>query len=129
MVLHPGQPQFVPTAEVKAFEQFVYSGNRNIVVLCSYNTGNILPAWAPVVVPLGLTTESVGINNLLPRIKTFYQTETKDSERRKLLDELGIDYVFWGPNEQELGQWDPNTVNFLKLFYQNGYYSIFKVKK
>lgn len=129
MVQHPSEPQFRSTAEVTAFDQLANNWSRNVSVLCSYDTGNSLPAWAPVFVPLGHNPESVGMNNLMPRVKAFYQTKTQNSERMELLAELGIDYVYWGPNERALGQWDPTSASFLETFYQNGNYSIFAVKR
>jgi uncharacterized membrane protein len=97
------------------------------VVLCAYDTGNALPAWAPVFVVIGHSTESVGIANITPRLIEFYQDDTKDTDRLALLDEFGVDFVFWGPAEREYGDWKPSTAGFLTLVYSRGVNEIYQV--
>jgi hypothetical protein len=120
---------FRPSDEVAAFRSLAELTDRNAVVLSSYESGNALPAWAPVFVVVGHGPESVGLTELKSRVEAFYRVDTPGSERIKLLRELDIDYVFWGPNEQALGGWDPTAADFLLPFYQAGDYWVFAVSK
>jgi hypothetical protein len=76
---------------------------------------------------VGNGPESVGLTELMPRVKAFYQEDTPTSARIKLLHELDIDYVFWGPNEQRLGGWDPRTTESLVPLSRFGDYWVFAV--
>ena len=127
VALRPAEPVFRPPDEVAAFQSLAEQPGRDVVVLSSYETGNALPAWAPVFVVVGHGPESIGLAEWMPRVAAFYQADTPANERSELLSELGVDYVFWGPHERALGGWDPSTAD-LTLFYQSGDYSIFAVR-
>jgi hypothetical protein len=127
LALHPAEPAFRPADEVMTFQSLDKQKSRDEVVLSSYETGNALPAWAPVFVVVGHGPESVGLDELLPRVTAFYEATTPDNERIKLLTEMSVDYVFWGPHEQSLGKWDPRTCHWLTLYHQVSDYYIFAV--
>ncbi len=125
--LRPAPPLFRPAEEVRAFQSLAGQPTRESVVLSSYETGNALPAWAPVFVVVGHGPESVGLDELLPRVEAFYRAETPSGEKVALLEDLGVDYVFWGPYERALGDWDPRRADFLSPFYQSDDYWILAV--
>lgn len=77
------------------------------LVLSSSKTGNRLPAWTGVHTLIGLGPESIGGQELEAQVKAFYSSQTTDEERLAFLKEYQIDYVFWGPDEQALGDWVP----------------------
>ncbi|HJW89309.1 MAG TPA: hypothetical protein VJ436_01570 [Anaerolineales bacterium] len=123
----PGLPIFHPVAEVQAFEYLQQAARLDEVVLASYATGNALPAWAAVKVVIGHGPESAGLAELLPRVEAFYQKDTPDGMRRDLIAETGADYVFWGPHERELGDWDPHLAVYLEEVFSSGEYLVYKV--
>jgi hypothetical protein len=127
-VADPGQTIYRPADEVAAFQALSGQTQRDTVVLSSYESGNALPAWAPVFVVVGHGPESVGYSRLMPRVEAFYKDGTADSERLELLTELGVDYVFWGPHEKALGGWDPSTADYLSQFHRSGDYFLFSVR-
>jgi hypothetical protein len=128
-LLKPGSPFFRPTEEVAAFQYLGTRATPGSIVLSSFGTGNALPAWAPVRVVIGHGPESIGLAELAPRVASFFQSETDDAERLALLEEFGITHVFWGPREQELGDWSPETASYLHLAYTQGDYHIYQVSK
>jgi len=123
--LTPGRPIFRPRAEIEAFLFLDEIAEADKVVLASYETGNALPAWAPVFVVIGHGPESVGLAELTPRVENFYQANTTTKERLALIAEFGVDFIFWGPNEQLLGDWNPHIEEFLRLVYNQEDYLIF----
>jgi hypothetical protein len=125
--LKTDKPVFRPLEEVRAFEYIADIINESGVVLSSFETGNALPAWAPVFVVIGHGPESADIRYNTPRIEAFYQIGTEDSNRNQLLEEFRVDYVFWGPAERRYGNWNPGNSDFLDLIYQHGDYQIYKV--
>jgi hypothetical protein len=127
-VSNPKEPIFRAEDEVATFEFLAKEvKGEDVVVLCAYDTGNALPAWAPVFVIIGHGSESVGIANITPRLIGFYQDVTQDNDRLALLDEFGVDFVFWGPAEREYGSWNPSTAGFLTLVFNRGAYEIYQV--
>jgi hypothetical protein len=125
--LKPSEPVFRPTREVEAFQFLQESAGRGEVVLSSYQTGNALPAWAPLRTVIGHGPESVNLAGLLPRVARFYSTETPDQERADLLREFSVGYVFRGPLERSLGPWNPEGAPFLEPIYSSAGYQIFRV--
>jgi hypothetical protein len=120
-------PLFRPIDEVILFEYLQKHANPRQVVLSSYETGNPLPAWAPVQVVIGHGPESADLELLLLQVQDVYSSNMSDSQRLGWMSSIGIDYVFWGPAEKELGDWDPQTAGFLHLIQQSGDYSLFEV--
>jgi uncharacterized membrane protein len=97
------------------------------VVLAGYDTGNALPAWAPVRVVIGHGPESVNLAELRPEVEAFYAGATPRAARMRLLREYKVGYVFWGPEERALGDWDPGAVDYLEPVYDQDGYGIWKV--
>ena len=96
------------------------------VVLSAYESGNVLPAWAPVRVVYGHSVESVGSAELGRRVARFFSAGD-DAERLALLEEYGVDYVWWGPIERELGDYQLESVKYLRLVFESGVYTVFEV--
>jgi len=119
-------PLFRPSNEVTAFEWIQSEIEPDSVVLAAYETGNPLPAWAPVRVLIGHGPESSHLNALKLLVESFFSTTTSDQARLELLQKFDVDYVFYGPAEQSLGEWDPNPSSYLRLVYQSGDYSVFQ---
>jgi uncharacterized membrane protein len=60
-------------------------------------------------------------------VEKFFQSSTGDQERIKLIQQFHIDYVFWGPTEQALGDWNPDGFAGLTSIYQQGAWKIYQV--
>lgn len=120
-------PQFRPADETAAFSWLGQEAPPGSVVLAAYPTGNALPAWAPLRVLVGHGPESIDLATLQPRVEAFFGSEAADEERRALLDEFAVAYVFWGPGEKALGNWDPRTADFLEEAARFGEYQVFRV--
>ena len=126
-VSHPAWPVFQPAGQVAAFTELASTAKTGQVVLAAFETGNALPAWAPVRVLIGQGPESVNLAELKPRVAQFYQANTPAADRRALLDEFQVRYVFWGPAERKLGDWDPAQAAYLDPVYQSDGYTVFSV--
>jgi hypothetical protein len=97
------------------------------VVLTAYDTGNALPAWAPLRVVIGHGPESANLGELSQQVDAFYSLGGTDATRLEFIAQLGVRYVFWGPAEHELGDWDPNQAAYLKPLHRAGEYAVFEV--
>lgn len=126
-VVNPGKPLFQPVDEVSAFLFLRDNAPPGAVVLTAYDTGNALPAWTPQRVVIGHGPESAGLSDLLPQVSAFYASATPDEGRLDFIRRQKVNYVFWGPLEQRLGDWQPEKVEYLSPVYQAGNYHIFQV--
>jgi hypothetical protein len=97
------------------------------VVLGAYGTGNYLPARAKARSFVGHGPESVRVDEKKALVAQFFASETGDQWRRDLLSSYGVDWLFWGPIEQELGGFDPRGVGYLQQVYDTMGYIIFEV--
>ncbi len=128
VVQSPGAPLFVPAPEVKAFEYLAGHAAGDRLVLASFHTSNPLAAWAEVRTVIGHGPESINSSDLEKQVACFYSTTCTDQGRVATLRELGVRYVFWGPEERKLGSWDPRGAPYLQSVYQDGEYSILVFK-
>jgi hypothetical protein len=125
--LSPSEPIFRPNSEIAAFQFLGGVVQPNDIVLASYETGNVLPAWAPVRVLIGHGPESADLENYSRQVKTFFAIESSDLERQALISQYGVRFIFWGPHEQALGGWDPGQASWLSQIFNLHGYVIFEV--
>lgn len=124
--LLPHQPLFLPRDQVLTFEFLSENAVPGDVVLSAFDTGNALPAYAPVRVVIGHGPESVGLEMLRPRVADFYSALSSRA-RRAFLSEFNVAFVFWGPEERKLGDWRPGQESFLSLAVEVGGFQVYRV--
>lgn len=127
VALNPSPPVFLPVEKVKAFEALRKLARPGDGVIASYPTGNALPAWVPVKVPLGHGAESYLHNVWKERVKTFFSPETDPDFRLELMKAARIRWIFWGPEERALGGWFPGSMPGLCERYSGAHYSIWEL--
>ncbi|TFH37648.1 MAG: hypothetical protein E4G99_01985 [Anaerolineales bacterium] len=123
----PALPAFVPGEQATAFQWLADHVAPGSVVLAAYATSNALPAWAPVVVPIGHGPESVGLEALKPQVEAVYGSLIQPAARLDWLRFAQVDYVFYGVHERALGTWDPGQETFLTNVYQSETIAIYEV--
>jgi uncharacterized membrane protein len=95
--------------------------------LASYETGNYLPARVGARAFVGHGPESVRAAEKKALAAQFFRGATEDTWRQNLLTEYGIDYVFWGPQERKLGDFDLAAAEYLQRVYGQSGYLLFEV--
>lgn len=123
----PAEPIFRRTAETSAFSWLAENAQPASTVLAAFSTGNALPAWAPVTVIAGHGPESAGLAELRPTVDRFFSASGADLQRAQLIDDQGVDYVFWGPAEQAIDGWAPDDWACLELAYERRGVQIYTV--
>jgi hypothetical protein len=96
-------------------------------VFCAFGTGNLIPARIGHRVVLGHWMETVGYADKEYRVARFYGVQVGDEERRALLAEWGAAYVFYGPHERALGEFDPGAATWLRLAFRSGEVELYEV--
>ena len=85
------------------------------VILSSYNTGNFLPAMVGAKAFLGHGPETAYSDEKRQLVTQFYAADTTDEWRREFLRQWPITYVFFGPLEKKVGQFDPAQADLLDV--------------
>ena len=127
VALNPEEPAFRPVGEVEAAMWLTGEVETGSVVLAAYDSGNALPAWTPVRVVVGHGPESSNLATLLPQVSAFFGEAMTDRERIEFIDDMDIEYVWYGPKERELGSWDPTESDLLIRVYRKDDYEIYQI--
>ena len=120
-------PIFRPRAELEALAWLEARCTPDDVVLSGYQTGNYVPVRADVRVVLGLGTETVDADRKRGEVRRFFEAGTTDAWRQQLLERYGVDYVLRGPEERDLGSFEPQDAPYLDAAYENGSYTVYRV--
>ena len=121
----PGPPAFRPAAEVAAFNWLRGEASAGEVTLAAYQTGNALPAWVPVRVVVGHGPETTGLAQLLPQVEAFFNVESSNVDRQALGLAQQVDFLFYGPAERALGDWEPASWDCMRPLYNAAGYAVY----
>ena len=121
-------PSFRTGGEIAALEWLSQRATYDDVVLSSYDTGNFLPTRVAARAFLGHGPETAYSDQKRELVAEFYHSATSDAWRREFLRQWPITYVFFGPLEKKVGQFDPAQADYLALVYDRDGYQIYRVE-
>jgi len=121
------EPIFHPPDQLAAFEWLAQNAEPGQVALSSFETGNAVPAYTPLIAYIGHGPETVFLAQKKPRVVAFYQSATNNADRLRLLTDGRIAFVIFGPHERALGDFDPESAAYLSRQFSSGDYSVYKV--
>ena len=117
---------FVTSGQVSAIEWLQANTNPEDVVLADLKIGNALPGWIGQRTFYGHWAETINFNAKTRWVQKFF-SDPPETDRRTLLRDYGIRFVFYGPQERELGNFNLAAVNYLVRRYANDDTSIYEV--
>ena len=110
-------PFYLHRDEVLAFHWLEEHTPADEVVLSSFVVGHFIPGLTGDRAFLGSAVMTLEFNDKREMVATFFDSATSDGERQAFIRENGIRYVFYGPAEQALGDYDPGkSPLFVKVF-------------
>jgi hypothetical protein len=122
-----GAPDMVHSAdEIAAVNWLGANSSPADTVLASYEIGGFIPARIGHRVFMGHWTETVDLASKRAAAERFYGAAT-DDERRAMLRQYGIVYVFHGPRERAMGDFDPAKADYLTLVFTSHDVNIYQV--
>ncbi|HEM61480.1 MAG TPA: hypothetical protein ENO24_04245 [Chloroflexi bacterium] len=119
---------FYRATEIEAMDWLASNTHPQATVLASYEVGRGIPGRIGHRVFMGHFIETVEVHRKRMLAAGFFQADTTDESRRSMLSEYGIRYVFHGPSEKEMGQFDPSGAPYLKAVYRNELVTIYMVQ-
>ena len=123
----PSSPVFIPGERVDAYLYLKENAPIDSIVLSSFEVGNSLPAWAPVRVVQGHGPESVHLAETQAEIEDYFLNNQGRNNCGEYFHEKGIDYLFWGPDEEKQWNWNPDLKYCLRQVYNSDGYKIYLV--
>ncbi len=121
-----GEPLLVISREdLSAYEWLAENADAGSLVLAGPLNGNRLPAYAPVRVLYGHPMETPQAERQHDLVESMYAWTASDQAAIDLLRGEGVDYVFFGPEERELGV--PGWIGRLPSVFSSGGTDVFRV--
>jgi hypothetical protein len=126
--IHHDPSLYYGLGETEAVDWLGSNTERTDTVLASYAIGRLIPARAGNRVFVGHFIETVEVERKRELAALFFTSDTSDGFRHTLLSEYGIRYVFHGPRERQLGDFEPSTCECLLPAYRNSEVTIYRVE-
>jgi uncharacterized membrane protein len=120
-------PYYLHRDEVAALNWIDQQTGGDEVVLSSEVVGQYVPAWAGTHVFLGHWAQTVDYYEKVDAVENFYSNNGNEEMRSRVIEDYGIDYVFYGPAERQIGGYSPAGLAELERVYQTESVEIYKV--
>ena len=116
-------PYYLDKDELEALNWLKENTYSEELVLSAYGIGNYIPRISANRVFLGHWAQTINFEKKKKDVKQFFSANDNNS-RKKLIDNYGIDYVYYGVEEKQIGDFKPK--NMEKVF-ENEKVTIFKI--
>ncbi len=107
-------PYYLHKDEIAAMQWLESNGRPGQVVLSSLTTGQYIPALTGLHAFLAHWAQTVDYYHKEAMVNEFFAAETTDAHRQQIVQQYGVDYIFYGPAERELGGYTPEKSQWLK---------------
>ena len=110
-------PYYLYHDETSALAWLESHGGPDDVVLSSLTVGQYVPALTGLHAFLAHWAQTVDFYQKSALVEEFFAVSTSDAARQQVLRQYGVDYIFYGPAEQALGDYSPDRSSFLTLVF------------
>lgn len=120
-------PYYLATEEVAALAWVAQNTPAESVILASLTIGQYVPALTGRTAFIAHWAQTVDFYGKSDMLTEFFAAETTASRRAGILQDHGVDYVFYGPAEQSLGSFRPAAWPALQPVYASPRVAIYQV--
>lgn len=120
-------PEFLYRDDVAALDWIAARARPDDVVLSSFDIGHWLPGWTGAHAFIAHGSDTLGFTTKRALVAQFYGPTTSDAEREQLLRQYKVNYVFDGPAERQLGDYDPAKSSYLTLVFSSPHTRVYQV--
>jgi hypothetical protein len=121
-------PYYLDRDEVAAMKWLDEKAEPENIVLSSYTIGHYIPALTGNKAFLAHWAQTVGFFDKQDRVSRFFDASVSDIERVETLYAFGVDYVFQGPAERSLGDYNFATATWLNLAFSTPKVKVYSVR-
>lgn len=124
----PGrQPNFYLSDDLgHALAWLKKQGKREDILLAAKYTGLMTPFWAGKTAYWGHAFETIKSEEKWKNIQWFFANNGEDEEKKLFLKQTNVKYLVWGQWEKQLGNFQPETKNYLEKIYDVDGVQIYK---
>jgi hypothetical protein len=110
-------PYYLRNDEIAALTWLEANAKPDDVVLSSLTIGQYLPALTGTHAFLAHWAQTLDFYGKSVMVEEFFAADTDDARRQQILQQYSVDYLFYGPAEQSLGNYAPEGSSFLRLTF------------
>jgi hypothetical protein len=118
---------YIPADTAVGIRWLAAGTSAETTVLSAYTTGAVIPAYSGRSVFWGHALETPFLSRKRVEATQFFSSGTSDAYRRAMLERYGITHVFYGPDEREIGDFDPASAAYLRPVFQHFTVTIYEV--
>jgi hypothetical protein len=122
-------PYYLYRDEVEALNWLDENANPADVVLSSITVGQYVPAVSGNTAFLAHWAQTVDFYDKTERVERFFDVTTPEDERIDTLRSFNITYVFYGPAERALGEYDPGESSLFAEVFSSPHVKLYAVQE
>lgn len=119
-------PYYLEKAEVDAIKWLEVNSSGDDVVISSLTIGQYIPAWSGNKAFLAHWAQTVDYFEKEEFVGQFYQGNPLTPSQKEYLNSFSVDYVFLGPAEKSMGNFNASAIPELHEVYREGTVQIFQ---
>ncbi len=97
------------------------------IIFSAKLTGNYIPAYSGRIVWIGHGPQTADLENKIELQNWFWANDSEADKKYQLLNQYGVDYIFYSGEEKRLGDYNPATKDYLSEVFKNDEVTIYKV--
>jgi len=101
--------------------------SSDAAILSAFTTGTVIPAYTGRRVFWGHALETPFLDQKRAQATQFFGARASDADRKAVLERYGVTHVFYGPDEREMGDFDPESAAYLRPVFRNETVTIYEV--
>jgi hypothetical protein len=121
-------PYYLHKEELMAMKWIEANAQPEDVVLSSLTIGQYIPLLTGAHAYLGHWAQTLDFFNKSKAVDQFFASSTRDATRVNIVRDHGVDYIFVGPAERGLGNFDLGQSVLYERVYASPLVSVFRVK-
>jgi len=122
-------PYYLRADEIRGLEWLEANGQPEEVVLSSLTIGQYIPALTGKRAFLAHWAQTLDFYGKSQMVDEFFAPETGDDRRAQIIQQYGVDYVFYGPVEATAGGYDPGVSSMFEEVLTSPTVRLYRVKK
>lgn len=121
-------PYYLYQQDIAAMKWLEANASPDSIVLSSETTGAYIPAMTGAYAFLAHWAQTLNYYEKSRMVKNFFSSEYDDASRREIISSFSVDYIYYGPAEQALGEYNPSACSWLKPVFESPKVTVFAVK-
>lgn len=128
---HPADASiYASRSTIAAMDWLEKNAPRESTVMSGFLDGNLLPARTGLRVYVGHGHQTIDWGRKVNFVtQKFFRERYKNADRRQFLIDNNIAYLFYGPDEKSLGNFQPQNAPYLLRVFADGDVSVYRVER